>query len=99
MLQRTWLLPRDGTSDPSTEAKFSLDAVIGDEGKRVLHRSVSPLTRILIGSNYSAGERQLLSLCRALVKNSRIIVLVSWICGIDVSNIPHDVPRTRRLVT
>jgi len=33
--------------------------------------------RSLIGSNYSAGEKQLLALCRALVKNSRVIVLVS----------------------
>ncbi|KAJ7195708.1 P-loop containing nucleoside triphosphate hydrolase protein, partial [Mycena haematopus] len=28
------------------------------------------------GSSYSAGEKQLLALCRALVKNSAIIVLV-----------------------
>lgn len=28
------------------------------------------------GNNYSAGEKQMLALCRALAKNSRIIVLV-----------------------
>jgi ABC-type multidrug transport system fused ATPase/permease subunit len=28
------------------------------------------------GSNFSAGERQLLALCRALVKESRVIVMV-----------------------
>lgn len=27
------------------------------------------------GSNYSAGQRQLLALCRALVKESRVIVM------------------------
>lgn len=32
VLQRAWLLPRDGTKDPVAEAKFSLDSNVGDEG-------------------------------------------------------------------
>ncbi|KII85509.1 hypothetical protein PLICRDRAFT_145262 [Plicaturopsis crispa FD-325 SS-3] len=66
-LQRAWLLPRDGSTDPAAEAKFSLDSTVGDDG-----------------SNYSAGERQLLALCRALVKNSRIIVLDEATSSVDV---------------
>ncbi|KII85519.1 hypothetical protein PLICRDRAFT_319144 [Plicaturopsis crispa FD-325 SS-3] len=66
-LQRVWLLPKDGPIDPATEAKFSLDSTVGDDG-----------------ANYSAGERQLLSLCRALVKNSRIIVLDEATSSVDV---------------
>ncbi|TFK50066.1 multidrug resistance-associated ABC transporter [Heliocybe sulcata] len=66
-LQRAWLLPRDGTSDPSAEAKFSLDSPVSDEG-----------------GNFSAGEKQLLALCRALVKNSRIIVLDEATSSVDV---------------
>ena len=59
LLQRAWLLPREGTKDPVAEAKFSLDASVGDDG-----------------ANFSAGEKQLLALCRALVRDSSIIVLV-----------------------
>jgi ABC-type multidrug transport system fused ATPase/permease subunit len=59
LLQQAWLLPRDGTIDPVTEAKFSLDGSVSDEG-----------------SNFSAGEKQLLALCRALVRDSSVIVLV-----------------------
>ncbi|KAF8882129.1 P-loop containing nucleoside triphosphate hydrolase protein [Infundibulicybe gibba] len=67
VLQRAWLLPREGPTDPAAEAKFSLDSAVGDEG-----------------SNYSAGEKQLLALCRALVKNSRIIVLDEATSSVDV---------------
>lgn len=32
VLQRAWLLPRDGKPDPVAEAKFSLQSNVGDEG-------------------------------------------------------------------
>ncbi|KAJ3506143.1 hypothetical protein NLJ89_g7032 [Agrocybe chaxingu] len=67
VLQRAWLLPRDGPPDPVAEAKFSLDCTVGDEG-----------------ANFSAGEKQLLALCRALVKNSKIIVLDEATSSVDV---------------
>jgi hypothetical protein len=31
-LQRAWLLPKDGPLNPATEAKFSLDSIVGDDG-------------------------------------------------------------------
>ena len=41
-----------------------------------------------VGSNYSAGEKQLLALCRALIKGSRIIVLV---CAVVISLAQPDI--------
>ncbi|KAH9476201.1 ABC-type transporter cicA [Psilocybe cubensis] len=67
-LQRSWLLPKSGPPDPVAEAKFSLDSTVGDEGS----------------ANFSAGEKQLLALCRALVKNSKIIVLDEATSNVDV---------------
>ncbi|KAJ7461221.1 multidrug resistance-associated ABC transporter [Mycena latifolia] len=68
VLQRAWLLPREGDPpDATADSKFSLDSTVGDEG-----------------SNYSAGEKQLLALCRALVKNSPIIVLDEATSSVDV---------------
>ncbi|KAF8984488.1 P-loop containing nucleoside triphosphate hydrolase protein [Cyathus striatus] len=66
ILQKAQLLPRDGTSNPAAEAKFSLDSVVSDEG-----------------SNFSVGEKQLLALCRCLVKNSKIIILDEATSSID----------------
>ncbi|TFK23809.1 ATP-dependent bile acid permease [Coprinopsis marcescibilis] len=57
ILQRTWLLPRDGPVDPFTEAKFSLDSVVGDEGSNLsagekqliaLARALVKLSRIIV---------------------------------------------------
>ena len=33
VLQRAWLLPKDGPANPVAEAKFSLDSAVGDEGQ------------------------------------------------------------------
>ena len=75
-LQRTYLLPTKDAPDPVADAKFGLDAVVGDEGDLVTPISISVWFIRHQGSNYSAGAKQLLALCRALVKGSRIIVLV-----------------------
>jgi ATP-binding cassette subfamily C (CFTR/MRP) protein 1 len=50
---------------------------VGDEGMLISGPlSFGNRAHVWTGANYSAGEKQLLALCRALVKNSRIIILV-----------------------
>ncbi|KAJ7148941.1 multidrug resistance-associated ABC transporter [Mycena crocata] len=68
VLQRAWLLPREG--DPPDPAADSKFSLDSTIGDE--------------GSNYSAGEKQLLALCRALVKNSPIIVLDEATSSVDV---------------
>lgn len=58
ILQHAHLIPASGT-DAAAEAKFALDASIGQEG-----------------SSISGGEKQQLALCRVLVKQSKIVILV-----------------------
>lgn len=47
-LQRAWLLPKDGPTDPVIEAKFSLDSTVGDEGETIRHLSKFHAILILI---------------------------------------------------
>ncbi|KAF7321107.1 Multidrug resistance-associated ABC transporter protein [Mycena chlorophos] len=68
VLQRAWLLP--GPGQPA-------DPIA--EAKFSLDSKIGDE-----GSNYSAGEKQLLALCRALVKNSSIIVLDEATSSVDV---------------
>ncbi|KAJ7163116.1 multidrug resistance-associated ABC transporter [Mycena filopes] len=68
VLQRAWLLPREGEA-PDPVA----------DSKFSLDSKIGDE-----GSNYSAGEKQLLALCRALVKNSSIIVLDEATSSVDV---------------
>ena len=59
-LKRAWLLPKDGPVDPVTEAKFSLDSQVGDEGiglhpttiSLALTSYVQAQTTVLARSNY-----------------------------------------------
>ncbi|KAI5122830.1 hypothetical protein M0805_003125 [Coniferiporia weirii] len=67
-LRRTWLLPPNGAP---------VDPVA--EAKFSLDSAVGDE-----GSNFSAGEKQLLALCRALLKNSCIIVLDEATSSVDV---------------
>ncbi|KAJ7123626.1 multidrug resistance-associated ABC transporter [Mycena epipterygia] len=68
VLQRAWLLPRAG--EPADRIADSKFSLDSTIGDE--------------GSNYSAGEKQLLALCRALVKNSCIIVLDEATSSVDV---------------
>jgi ATP-binding cassette subfamily C (CFTR/MRP) protein 1 len=45
VLQRAWLLPKDGPVDPAVEAKFSLDSIVGDEGLCDISRLSSYITQ------------------------------------------------------
>jgi len=68
VLQRACLLPKEQSSNPSPA-----------ELRFSLDSEIGDE-----GSNFSAGEKQLLALCRALVKNSQIIILDEATSSVDV---------------
>ena len=97
VLQRAWLLPKDGPADPVAEAKFSLDSAVGDEGQPPQPTDLRHCLTFGLssGANFSSGEKQLLALSRALVKNSKVIVLVRNQILIYISDSSYMIRRTR----
>lgn len=77
-LRRAWLLPQ--TDTPETPEQKPVQENGQKEASLTTRFDLNaPVTEE--GANFSAGERQLVALCRALVKDSRIIVMVSFPCG------------------
>lgn len=72
-MQRAWLVPKTDSEQSSTTAHAER------ENRFDLETTVGE-----DGSNFSAGERQLVALCRALVKDSKIIVMDEATSSVDV---------------
>ncbi|KAF7319425.1 ABC protein [Mycena chlorophos] len=91
-LRRSYLVERSGASTPTaTETVEGAEADGPGAGQK--HRITLDTVIEAEGANLSVGERSLLSLARALVKDSRVVILDEATASVDFDT-DHKIQRT-----